>query len=296
VRPRAGWRLLIHLIILWTLTLIFSIGLGFIIAVGGTSVSAENTLFLGELVTALAVTFSIYIARGYLDRRSFTSLGLKWNSKAIPDLFVGIGITLVMYVLIFGVLYAAGWISIQNYAWQTQTFSVLLNSLLTWFFFFIMAGWLEELLSRGYWLVNLTEGLNLFWGILLSSAAFSFLHLLNPNPSPASSLGIFLAGLFLAYAYLASGQLWLPIGLHLGWNFFEGPIFGFPVSGFHTFRLINHTVSGPELITGGTFGPEAGLILLPAVGLGVILIYLYTRGRDRKVFGSPTEHNAGGQS
>lgn len=282
-RLRAGWRLIIQLIILWTLTLIFSVGLGFIIAVGGTDISSDSTLFFGELITALAVTFSVYIARGYLDRRSFTSLGLRWDSQAVADLIAGVGIALGMYALMFGLLYAAGWINIQNFAWETQNTGALVNSLLTWFFFFILAAWLEELLARGYWLVNLSEGLNLFWGMIISSAAFSLLHLLNPNPSWASSLGIFVAGLFLAYACLASGQLWLPIGLHLGWNFFEGPIFGFAVSGFDTFRLINHSVNGPDFITGGTFGPEAGLILLPAVGLGILLIYLYTRARGRRL-------------
>ena len=69
------------------------------------------------------------------------------------------------------------------------------------------------------------------------------------------------------------------MGLHLGWNFFEGTIFGFPVSGLETFRLLHHTITGPSLITGGEFGPEAGLIVLPAMVLGAGLIYLYTRGR-----------------
>jgi len=92
-------------------------------------------------------------------------------------------------------------------------------------------------------------------------------------------LGLFAAGLFLAYGYLRTQQLWLPIGLHIGWNFFEGTIFGFPVSGSFFYRLIRHSVSGPELITGGDFGPEAGLIVLPMMVLGAGLIYWFTRHR-----------------
>jgi hypothetical protein len=57
-------------------------------------------------------------------------------------------------------------------------------------------------------------------------------------------------------------------------------VFGFQVSGLDTFRLVLQTVRGPELITGGAFVPEAGLILLPALALGVLLIYPYTRGRS----------------
>ena len=106
---------------------------------------------------------------------------------------------------------------------------------------------------------------------------FGILHLGNPNATWISAAGIFLAGIFLAYGYTSTKQLWLPIGLHIGWNFFEGVVFGFPVSGLDMFTLTRITVSGPELVTGGAFGPEAGLILLPALALGFSLIYWYTK-------------------
>jgi hypothetical protein len=91
---------------------------------------------------------------------------------------------------------------------------------------------------------------------------------------------LILAGVFLGYGYTSTRQLWLPIGLHTGWNFFEGTVFGFPVSGMADFpSLIHITVKGPILLTGGAFGPEAGLVILPALGLGALLVYLYTKRR-----------------
>ncbi len=93
--------------------------------------------------------------------------------------------------------------------------------------------------------------------------------------------GSFFAGVYLAYAYIRTKQLWLSIGLHIGWNFFEGVVFGFPVSGLATYTLSRINVHGPELWTGGAFGPEAGLIILPSLIVGGILIYLYTRKRVR---------------
>jgi membrane protease YdiL (CAAX protease family) len=85
-------------------------------------------------------------------------------------------------------------------------------------------------------------------------------------------------GIFLAYGYIRTRQLWLPLGLHTGWNFFESTVFGYPVSGMSGLpRLIHQDVSGPELLTGGEFGPEAGLLLLPGLLLGSLLVYLYTR-------------------
>jgi hypothetical protein len=131
---------------------------------------------------------------------------------------------------------------------------------------------------------NLSEGLNLLWGALLSSVFFAFAHLRNPYFSGMAVLGLVLAGLFLAYSYLRTRQLWLPIGLHIGWNFFEGVVFGFPVSGLTDVMpmLVLQRAAGPEIITGGGFGPEAGLILLPALALGVIIIQWYTRARGKE--------------
>jgi hypothetical protein len=102
------------------------------------------------------------------------------------------------------------------------------------------------------------------------------LHLFNPNATWISAAGIFFAGLYLAYGYVRTRQLWLSIGLHIGWNFFEGVVFGFPVSGLAIYPLIRIEVHGPEIWTGGAFGPEAGLIVLPSLILGALLIYLYT--------------------
>jgi hypothetical protein len=113
--------------------------------------------------------------------------------------------------------------------------------------------------------------------VVISSSIFGLLHLGNPNATWVSAAGIFFAGLFLAYGYLTTKQLWLSIGLHIGWNFFEGVVFGFPVSGLDIYHLLRITVNGPELWTGGPFGPEAGLVVLPGLVLGAVLVFAYAR-------------------
>jgi hypothetical protein len=90
-------------------------------------------------------------------------------------------------------------------------------------------------------------------------------------------VGLCLAGFFLTYPYLRTRQLWLSIGLHIGWNFFISTVFGFTVSGLNLFRLTLQEVHGPPLFTGGDFGPEAGLVLLPAGLLILGLTWIYTR-------------------
>jgi hypothetical protein len=144
---------------------------------------------------------------------------------------------------------------------------------------FALVGFYEELTFRGYYLHNLRDGLGLAPAVLLSSLVFALAHAGNPFASWTSTVGLIAAGLFLAYAWIRTRRLWLPIGLHLGWNFFQGTVFGFPVSGTTAPGLLLQRAEGPPLLTGGGFGPEAGLIVLPAMLLGAWLIRLYTAGR-----------------
>ena len=178
---------------------------------------------------------------------------------------------------IYLIQWGLGWLTFDGFAWETDSLLTVLGGTLGMFAVFIVVGWNEELLSRGYHLQTIASGLNLFWGVVLSSTVFGVLHLANPNATWISAAGIFFAGLFLAYGYLTTKQLWLSIGLHLGWNFFEGVVFGFPVSGLDIYRLMRITIHGPELWTGGAFGPEAGLVVLPGLLLGAALIFVYAR-------------------
>jgi hypothetical protein len=86
----------------------------------------------------------------------------------------------------------------------------------------------------------------------------------------------------LAVAYLVTRTLWLAIGLHLGWNYAEGPIFGFPVSGLDAGGLFTHRVVGPEAVTGAAFGPEAGMLAVVVQLLGIVVLVLWWRRRPRR--------------
>lgn len=282
-RLRAGWRLAMHALLAILLLIAFALPLSLILA--GLAVAQLdvdlNAIATGAGVVASvpAITLATWLARRGLDRRSFFSLGLVFDRNTLLDLLVGFFIPAVMMGLVFLTEWSLGWLEFQAWAWVNGSCGGAVLGLVGGLALFIAVGYQEELLSRGYQLQNLVDGLNLPLGLFLSSAAFSVLHLLNPHASPASVLGILGAGYFLGYGWVRTRQLWLSIGLHIGWNFFEGTIFGFPVSGLHMFRLIEHTVGGPRLVTGGSFGPEAGLVILPALALGAALVHLYTRGR-----------------
>lgn len=278
-RLRAGFRLLIQLFLLAIIALILGIIYGILLALFPAAQGADP-LLASQAIMLIAVIASVYLGRRWLDRRSFLSLGLSWNRRTLQDIGMGFLTAALMMGLIFLIEWGFGWLSFQGFAWRSESPAQVAMGLFNMLLIFSVGGCAEELLHRGYWLQNLEEGLSLFWAVILSSVFFSITHLANPYFDIAALLGLFASGVFLAYGYVRTRLLWLPIGLHIGWNLFESTIFGFAVSGLDGLpRVISQTVSGPKVITGGAFGPEAGLVLLPALLLGAGLVYLYTQNR-----------------
>ena len=278
-RLRAGWRILAHFVLIVLCLILFELLALLLFATrrGMSSMLRDQATFF------LAITVSTILARRFFDRRSFVSLGLWLNRWTIKDLLVGIGVSGGVMGVVYLLESAAGWLSFDGFSWKTQGSSAVMAGAAASFLAFVLVGWQEELLSRGYWLQNLEEGINLPWAVALSSLFFALGHLGNPHVSWAAVLGLLAAGLFLAYGYVRTRSLWLPVGLHIGWNFFEGTVFGFPVSGLEDFpRLVNQQVHGPALVTGGPFGPEAGLVIIPALLAGAVLVFFYTKGRKRE--------------
>ena len=231
------------------------------------------------LANGFPIVASVIIARRLFDRRSLESLGLRLDRQAGRDVLVGVGIAALQTGVVFALELVFGWAEVTGFAWQQQSFEQVAGNFIAWLLIYLAVGFYEELFSRGYQLVNLEEGTNTFWAVLLSSLLFGLIHLVNPNASWVSVAGITLSGAFLAFAFLRTRQLWLSIGLHIGWNLFLGTVFGFPVSGLGNLGLIELQVEGPPLATGGAFGPEAGLVLLPALLVGGALVWVYTRWR-----------------
>jgi uncharacterized protein len=247
--------------------------------------SAPLLFLLLSLASLVGITLSIWAAGRWLDRRKFADFGLHINRRWWVDLIFGLVLGAVLMAVVFVIQLGAGWITI------TETFSSpngsFLFLILVALVAFIIVGFQEELLTRGYYLKNLAEGSNhpsigprnaLFLGYILSSAIFGILHVLNPHSTFISTFNLFLAGLFLGFGYILTRSLAIPIGIHITWNFFQGNVFGFPVSGNPagpTFIAIEQ--GGPDLMTGGPFGPEAGLLGIMAMVLGFILTYAWVK-------------------
>lgn len=126
---------------------------------------------------------------------------------------------------------------------------------------FVPAAMHEELVYRGY-LLQKPAKLNLTASVAVTSVLFALVHGGNPSVGKLALLNIFLAGILLAMAWVWRRNLWIPIGIHISWNIFSGPVLGHEVSGIVLPGTVLTTVDpGPALLTGGSFGIEASLFL-----------------------------------
>jgi membrane protease YdiL (CAAX protease family) len=145
----------------------------------------------------------------------------------------------------------------------------------------VLSGIGEELIFRGVVFRIFEEMFGSLTALIVSAVLFGFTHLGNTHATLFSAMAIALeAGILLGVCYMAVRNLWLPIGLHFGWNFAEGGIFGAAVSGNAFKGLFTTTMSGPELLTGGAFGPEASVVAVAICGAAALAILALALRRD----------------
>ena len=150
-----------------------------------------------------------------------------------------------------------------------------------------VVAWWEELVFRGYILQNIVAGLGLMWAIVISSLAFGLIHGANPDATILSTFLLIITTPQLIYAYLKTGQLWLPMGLHLGWNFFQSSVFGYAASGMDSPTMISQAPIAADWLSGGKFGGEGSILIVPFTILSLFLIHYwvrFTRKPDQKFF------------
>ncbi len=299
-RLRAFWRLLMYAELYIILTLIFGLGLAFlwvvvsVVASGGYDAARINAgitdspffLLASSVGSLLATLFCTAVAGRFLDRRPLDDFGFRFRRGWWLDFGAGLALGALLMSGIFAMEWALGWVSVTGFFQTTQNWPFPIM-VLVYGILFLCVGIYEELLFRGYFLRNLAEGLNLarlgpVVALLLawigSSLVFGAAHLSNPGATFFSTANIALAGIFLGMGYMLTGELAFPIGLHIAWNVFQGNVFGFPVSGTtSTTSLIAIEQGGPEIWTGGVFGPEAGILGIIAMVMGSLLTWLWVR-------------------
>lgn len=290
-RARMGWRVLIFIVLFW----IFS---AIIFAVRPLLGDVSRSEFLSQYswlivgILAFGATLATFLARRFLDKRSFKSLGLHWNRKSWQDLLFGFALSAGMAGLFFAIALGTGSVELQglnplaggtetgqafDYSRFISTFS--LGVLFLFLLEHILVGYWEELVFRGYLFQNFVEGMGLTIAVIVSCIIYGLIHAANPNAGILSSSIIVLFGFLRIYGYLSTKTLWLSMGMHIGWNFFQGPIFGFGASGHQHAYWIRQEAVGPDWLSGGEFGPEASILIIPIIGLALLTMRWWTRNR-----------------
>src|SRR5699024_3355598 len=201
---------------------------------------------LGGLIATLLVW-------RFINREKFSRIGLNWYGK---DLIFGLFLGAISITVIFFALYMTGNLTLLN-PLTKPSFSIFK---LLFLLMFILVGLLEEIFFRGYIISTMASRHNKKWVIYLVSAIiFSIVYGTNPNVTIFGLLNIALVGLLFAYMFDVTKSLWLPIGYHITWNFFQGNVFGFAVSGIAPNGIYKIELrTEQDWLTGGAFGLEGG--------------------------------------
>ena len=225
----------------------------------------QNKMMLLMMICQLMGTlFTVWIFQKFISKERFISIGLdfiNYKNDFYQGLAVGTGlISIGFFTLIILNLTS---IDLTYFSIYDQVF---------YFFLFIVVSLNEEIAIRGYILHNLSQSFNKYIALIISSFVFMGMHLGNPNIGVLPLMNLFLAGIFLGVYRIHKNNLWFPIGAHLMWNYLQGPIYGFEVSGNKINSLFEQKLNGHELLTGGNFGYEGSIILTVFLIISIFLM------------------------
>ncbi|MGB9852421.1 MAG: lysostaphin resistance A-like protein [Candidatus Kapaibacteriota bacterium] len=214
-------------------------------------------LFIASFSANLVVIFSF-------NYRKWHCFGLVLHRDSLKNFLFGLLLPLIFFIPLLGILSF----------WGIRFISVSFKEILHSFYFTSLAAASEEMIFRGVLFQRLIDKRGEVFAILTNSLFFSLVHLFNPNISIISLVNIFLAGVVLSLSYIKTSMLWLPIGYHIGWNFWQRFLLGSPMSGttWGSSAVQTKITEIFPLLFGGNFGIEGGLITTAFLLLTAIII------------------------
>lgn len=264
---KKGWLRVLLFIIFYTLLSLFGASVTGILFLVLRLPATDSSLFYGGTVLIFFISFlSVWIFRKAFDRKTFGSIGFKWKSFS-NERSIGFVSGLVAITIIASILWA-----MQLLQWFTATINWA--DLLVVTFILILVSFSEELVFRGYILNNLMQSMPKMPALLVSALLFAGFHTLNPGMSLIGFLNIFIAGMLMGCNYIFSRNLWFSIFFHFSWNFFQGPVLGFEVSGLDLPVMLEQNLRGSTLLTGGAFGLEASWLATFTLSITTLILFL----------------------
>ncbi len=223
-----------------------------------------------EAIFIISIAIPTYIM-SRIERRPFLSYGFSGPHKLTRFLwgvlsgFVAlcalVGLLALAHLIVFDKAVLSG-ASIFGYG-------------LAWFVGFLLVGFAEESMIRGYLLFTLARGLNFFWAAILVSILFGVIHATNPGESPLGLVAAAAIGLVFCFSVWLTGSLWWAVGIHAAWDWSQSYLFGVADSGLRIRGHFLETHSNGDIwLSGGATGPEGSAFCLFIVALVALGLYL----------------------
>jgi membrane protease YdiL (CAAX protease family) len=219
------------------------------------------SLFISAVLSiALTVIF-----RRFIDRRSVKSMGFYWRPyqpHAITGFCLGVALLGAGTLVLYGT---------KNLDWTDAHFKA--GDFFTGLALMVLIAFTEEMVFRGYILNNLMESMNKWAALAVSAALFTIAHGTNPGITSVALVNLLLAGLLLGINYIYTRNIWFAIFFHFSWNFLQGPVLGYEVSGLPLQGVLQPALQGPWWLTGGVFGLEGSFIITCLFMAALLLLY-----------------------
>jgi membrane protease YdiL (CAAX protease family) len=268
-----GWlRVLLFCVGYFVISILIGISIGLLILIlvddpkaNIAALTSGDYLWVSILLTALVLFILVVIFRKFIDRQTVASLGFGLDGF-FADAASGFFLAPVILGIGTIILYFSGhlfWLDVN----------ADFNKLFIAFGMVVIIAFSEEFVFRGYILNNLMQSFNRWIALFISAILFALAHSLNPGVNLLSVGGLFLGGILLGINYIYTKNLWFAILFHLSWNFFQGPILGYKMSGVNFPVLLEQEIKGDAAITGGDFGFEASMINILLLLIAVSVLY-----------------------
>lgn len=268
--------LLVFAVIMFLIYPLITVPIISVISIINVENNVHNVLILFSTLIYVGLTF-IYCR--FIEKRSFHSLGFnknKWFRKFLLGYLIGIFLIAITVLILtaFGMLHFDGQKEV-NFLFY---FLILLG--------YLIQGTCEEIFVRGFLLTSLSAKTNIIASVIISSAAFSLLHILNANTSVLAFVNIFFFGVLMSLVFLLTNSIWLVSGIHAAWNFFQGHVFGISVSGSPVTQSVLQFSPNKnlEILSGGDFGVEASIIttIILILSSACVILISVKRSKNKK--------------
>jgi uncharacterized protein len=267
IKARSMWiRILFFLVCYILFIFIFSNVTQFVSPLLFHETTSLNLFYTSVLFNFLISLILVWFFRKVFDKESFNSLGFKWKGFG-KERAIGFFTAVLLLTGISSIL----WL-MKLLQWIVTDFKLQDFLLIT--FVLVLIAVTEELVFRGYLLNNMLKRMPKQAALILSALLFAVFHSLNPNFNFIAFINVFLAGLLLGVNYIYTRNLNFAIFFHFSWNFIQGPLLGYRVSGIEFPSLLFQNSIGSVLLTGGNFGLEASWLVTITLTIAVVLLYI----------------------